>query len=121
MAPYSRRAMHLLEYGGVEKAFYQPSEMFRQSPALVPLFAHNLQTRMTGDETEAEVQSLLGSSPSQSVGTVVGMSSVQLKEENAITVKNEADEGVIDPGKEEPAGVFPINGGEQNGSASGVI
>ena len=132
MAPFSRRAMHILEYGGVEKAFCLPSEMYRQSPALLPLFAQNLMTRMTGDETEAEVQSMLGLSPSN--GTVsVETSSAQLRAGETAAIKSETDDvncqADIDPGREnenlpadnEGSLTMEANNAEQNGGTSGEI
>ena len=55
IAPYSRRAMHILEYGGVERAFAMPSEFYRDCTPLTSLYNSNLKTHMTEDETEEEI------------------------------------------------------------------
>ena len=54
--------MHMLEYGGIERAFSLPSDFYRDSAVLMNLFSGNLKTSTVEDETEAEIKALLGPS-----------------------------------------------------------
>jgi len=57
--------MHILEYGGVERAFAMPSEFYRDCTPLTSLYNSNLKTHMTEDETEEETRSFLNADDAQ--------------------------------------------------------
>ena len=59
LAPYSKRAMHLLKYGGVECVFSVPSESFPGAKMLNKQYSSNLSSQIIVDEAEVETRSWL--------------------------------------------------------------
>ena len=88
--------MHILEYGGVERAFATPSTLFRDAPSLLPLFSSNLMTRTTEDETEKEVHEMLGEVETRPKKTINRQPMAVYGKQPAI-IANEASAVIVAP------------------------
>ena len=60
LAPFSKQTMHMLEYGGIEKAFCLPSTIVRHS-SLSDLFSNSLITSTEIDASEEETKDIMTS------------------------------------------------------------
>lgn len=59
LAPFSKRTMNMLEFGGIERVFSLPSEFCRKSARLMSLFNSNLATSTEVDAAEEEVKGIM--------------------------------------------------------------